>query len=263
MAGENNNNTNTNNDDVDAFLNTLDTEGGEPSEGETDLQKALKTIEKLSADVEELRRPRRVETRQEPEVTVEQEDILGVKLPKDRTKRPIQLTDDDLVKVGWNDNPRVALENLGNLLFVRILDAAIGQARTIAQNTMSVQRTRSSLKEKFFNDNPDLKDHADLLDMTEGRLRADGLRDRVKTGSEYLDTVAKETRTRIAAIRGVSYDDYMASIAKGATGGNGGTTTSGRVAGRAVTAGAGGRGGTTSQPTGFAKDAADLLADGR
>lgn len=201
------------------------------AEGETDrLAAALQTIEDLKKRHEDLERrlthdpydTRRQPDRAEPQVEMI-EVLPGLRLPKDVQQRPIKITEDDLLKLGWNDNPGMAMNNLANLLYGFILETVpeIVQRRLSADTAAT--RTQESRREGFFTEFSDLKGFEDLVHMTETRANSEGVLPRDFTQTDYNQTIARRTRERIAAMRGIPVEQYLSSI-QGSRGDRGGAT---------------------------------------
>ena len=187
----------------------------------------------------------------EPEI--EMIETLGVRIPKDPTKRAIRITADDLVKLGWNNDVAGAINVLGNVLWAYVDAAMVQPAMSQVRFNLARERERESVLGQFYVDHPDLKGQDDLLQMTESKIRGDepDYHTKVKTPKEYMDRVGEAARRRIAGWRGVSLEDYVASLPKGTTTSPMRTTT-----GRAVTTPSSARG-PASAATDLQKDMAD------
>jgi len=176
------------------------------------LNKALATIETLSTTVNALKdAPYRSTERETPGAPLEVETILGVQLPKDRSKRAVKLTDQDLLALKWNENPTAALETIGNVLVNYVLGVIPTMVET--QIASHSQRTDAA-KGKWNRYNelfPDLVEFTDLGEIVERRLRADGVHEQVR-GEDYLKRVGTETRRRLAGMRGQTLEEYEAAM---------------------------------------------------
>jgi len=204
------------------------------------LTKALSTIETLTARIDASeRQPRRELERPEPQV--ELEEYLGVRLPKDRAKWPVKITEQDLLGLKWNEDPAGALNTLGNVLIQFVLDNVPSLAMQRFEAANQARDAVGKRLERFHKQYPDLEEHQELTELVERRLRAEGAHELYR-GERYEQEVAKATRTRIAQMRGVTLPQYEAEVAA-RTGSGGGSNN--RPASRAVSTSHGSRGKST------------------
>lgn len=177
------------------------------------LTKALSTIENLSNEVRNLRGERISDTRQPvtPAPQQEFETVLGVRLPKEREKRPVRLSQEDLIKMKWNEDPTIALETLGNVLVNYVLGVVPAIVSEGVQTHLNEQTTTGDRMRRYHERFPDLVEYADLGQLVERRLRAEGIHERFR-GDEYLNQVGTETRKRIAQMRGQSLEEYESGL---------------------------------------------------
>lgn len=200
-------------------------EGGEtsppsPAVATDDLSRALATIEELKAKVDKLEsrpQPSAVESRPEalraePEIEMV-EYFPGTPIAKDANKRAIRVTDDDLIRAGWNESPAHAIEVMANT-FYNIIERTIpqlteGRMRAQTKAVEEGQTRRSRFDELF----PDLKGYDDLMEIVERNERRDGGEKRVISGpDDYLKIIGEAGRKRVAQLRGMSFEQYMASV---------------------------------------------------
>jgi hypothetical protein len=180
-----------------------------------------------------------------PEAQVEFEEVLpGRRIPKDPQQRPIKIDTNDLLRLGWNEDPAKAINALANAFFGFIVDA-------IPQYTMQQYDARIGIaqqawqrKQYFWSEYPDLTEHETFVSMLEQEAqRAGYLTPNGKTQEVYNREVAGLARQRIAAMRGITVDQYMASVPRGQS------PAPPPQRSRAVTA-SGGRGAPRQQPSG-------------
>lgn len=179
-------------------------------------RKALSTIEALQRDKDEaLRRIAEVERRftqpvAEPQVEM-MEYMPGIILPKDETKHPVRFTPDNLKALGWEPDPALArgLSILGSALLVHVNNILMP---AVEQRVQQVTKSREDVSRgtaAFFDAFPDLVGEDDFIALVEqGARQRDAIHQRY-TGEEYTKEVARRVRTRIAGMRGQSYDDYI------------------------------------------------------
>lgn len=208
-------------------------EGPGRGRGDEDrLSKALETIAGLQREIADIKgQPRQQVVYQQPppsgEMPMEMMEVFpGRVIPKDPDKRAIKLKSEDLLRMGWNEDPAMAINTLANAFFHHIAEVvpAITMAYLGEQNTRAVSaRTR---EETFYGEFPDLKDFSDLAQIVEQQALAEG-RIQGMSQQEWNREVGGRVRSRIAAMRGVSVDQYTASV---------GAPRSGAPRSRAVTA---------------------------
>ena len=193
-----------------------------PGDIETRLTQAMKTIEGLTSRVSDQDRELSylrgsVETRGKTDTEGDFIEVLpNVRLPKDESKWPIQLTDDDLVKLGWNDEkigPGRALRALGNALYMAVLQTVPNYTKKMLDVETDTGARNAKRLESFFSLYPDLKDHQDYLEIIERKLRNDNP-DVTKGSSDvYYETLGESARNSLARVRGVTREQYDAEVA--------------------------------------------------
>lgn len=179
----------------------------------TDIEKALETIGNMQREIDTLKRgtvgDRKTETRDErPDL---EEVITNVRLPKDRTKWAVQLTEADIEKVGIDKSATVGLNILANAVVQYMSDALPPIIMNQVQNWISTREDLGTEQVRFLDEHQDLAGHEDIMSIVEERIWEDN---KHLPKSQYKALLAKETRSRIAAIRGQSIEDYMASLPK-------------------------------------------------
>lgn len=186
------------------------------AKGEDDLSRALSTIAELQSKVEELvKRPSGVTPealRAEPEIEMV-EYFKGLRVAKDPTKRPIRVTDEDLIKAGWNENPANAIEVMANT-FYQLIAASIPQLVENQRTARTRVEEEGHNRENRFNELfPDLKAHGELMEIVERNERKNGA-DRRFAGKpeEYFQQIGRAGRTRVAQLRGLSLEQYESSL---------------------------------------------------
>ena len=180
------------------------------------LTKALQTIEGLQRTVADLQgRPVRevVVDRSPTRDTMPEmlEVFPGRFIPKDPNSRAIKLRGEDLVRMGWNEDPAAALNALGNALLMHIAEVipqlTIGQLEEHGRAYSAGQ----GRKDAFFNEFADLREFGDLADIVERQTMQEVPIQGMSQG-EWNREVGGRVRQRIAAMRGISMDQYMASL---------------------------------------------------
>lgn len=198
----------------------------EPS-SEDRFKAALSTIESLQREVSELRaQPRGDAARPEPSIAFE--EVLGRRIPKDRSGRPIKVTADDLLKLGWNEDPAKVIEDLGNAFLGYVLDV-IPQVTTQGwQQQTAAERMQQENHATFWGAHEDLKGMEPFVATVEQMSRQDGslIAERDFTAQKfgtpqaaqkaYGEALGRRVREKVAAMRGLTLDQYLASSTKGA-----------------------------------------------
>jgi hypothetical protein len=199
--------------------------------------KRIAELERTVRETQDLvRAPRGVE-RREPDI--EFVDYGGARLPKDKNRWPVKLNDELWKAVGIDDSARPGLETLANLLYMRVVDAA----NELVQRGVNQRMQRDTRESTFFTEYPDLKDHRDIAELVELQARNEGIAERfAKDSRGYMNEVGRRTRQRLAAIRGVTLEEYERSLGGGSTDTSRSRSTS-TTTSRAVTTSAGSRGG--------------------
>lgn len=230
---------------------------------ESPLGRALSTIETMRGEITELRTQRTERTAETSrrEAEVETEDFVpGVRVPKDRSRWPIKLSKELVEKAGLNGDLTQPLEVLGNLLYwdvARLVNEMVGNT---VETRLRGRQDDTNRRSQFLKEFPDLGDHEDMTEFTEGRLRAQNRHMNI-TDDNYRILVATETRRTLAKARGVTYEQYMNGIE--GKGGNQPVTT--RQSGnqprqsRVISTGTGRRGPGEGAPTAFEREAGDLM----
>jgi hypothetical protein len=179
-------------------------------------RKALSTIEALQRDKDEaLRRIAEVERRVASPATEPQVEMMeympGILLPKDESRHPVRFTPDNLKALGWEPDPALArgLSILGSALLVHVNNILMP---AVEQRVQQVTKSREDVSRgtaAFFDAFPDLIGEDDFIALVEqGARQRDSIHQRY-TGEDYTKEVARRVRTRIAGMRGQSYDDYI------------------------------------------------------
>lgn len=183
-------------------------------EEEDPLKKALSTIENLSREVETLK-SRQTEIRGEVtrgrEPSIEFEEVLpNVRLPKDVNQWPIRLTDKDLENLGLDPSAAKGLNVLANALYAFIMDTVPSYTTQQFVGYQNQREARTQRETAFFEDFPDLKAHRDVLELVETPEFFNS--NKGIPIKQYFDRLGTAARGKIAAIRGVSLEDYTRSV---------------------------------------------------
>lgn len=174
------------------------------------LTRALETIDRQA----QLLVDRSVVASTEREPVVEMIDVFpGVRLPKDKSRWPIQLTPDMVRSVGLdpgqNGEVAAALNTLGNAFFI-LLNNAVSQSAVGAMEVQRIARENSDAARRAFESAyPDLRGQEDLTGAIEMSMRREGFHERKLSAAQYAAELATRTRMRVAALRGQTMDDYM------------------------------------------------------
>src|SRR3990167_4825262 len=184
--------------------------------GDDQLTRALNTIASLESRVMDFetrsayREPTTVSAREPAIETVEV--FQGVRLPKDQRLWPIRLNAEDIKNVGLDPDAAPGLNVLANAFVVYLSSIIDPMVRNVAAETTSSRDTHNARISAFNNAYPDLVGQEDLLDIVETRAReGERLHERFR-GDEYSNELAKRARTRIAALRGQTYDQYVTQV---------------------------------------------------
>lgn len=185
-------------------------------EEEDPLRKALSTIEALKREQDQLRRTveeSRRPTRPDVEPQVETIEVMrGIHIPKDRNQRLIQLTEDDLKAVGIDPTVTSGMEVLANALVERFSQIYNPYVVQTVDNRLKSRDDASKGTQSFFNAYPDLVGHEDLLEMVEMKARNQDRIHEHQRGEDYTREVANRTRSRLAAFRGQTLEEYEAGL---------------------------------------------------
>lgn len=185
------------------------------------LTQALQTIENLQRQVSQLSEVRGADRAVDrPEPSIEYEEVLpGRRIPKDPTKRPVRLRTEDLIRLGWNDDklgPAHVLETLGNAFFGFIMDSVPAFTMNLTQAQMAAANQAAAIEHSFLSEFEDLQPHKDFVKVIEtGALQSGYLSIRGKTQQQYNQELGKLVREKVASMRGISYDQYVASLGGG------------------------------------------------
>lgn len=182
---------------------------------------ALKTIENLQREVVEMRAEVSARSRPmdaaRPEPSIEFEEVLGRRVPKDRSKRAIKVQAEDLLRLGWNEDPAKVIELLGNAMFDFLVDVIPSHTTQSWQNrTQAEERARANLN-SFWSAHEDLKDLQPFVKTVEDMSLADGTLNPAAFPSQgdYNVALGRKVREKVAAMRGLSYDQYLAAVSRG------------------------------------------------
>lgn len=179
------------------------------------LDSAFRTIDTLRRELEQRQpRPRQITTQD----IAWMDTPWGIQIPKDPRMRYIQLAPEHLEAVGIDGSIAPGLNVLANAFWASIVN-------TIPQNTMramdEIQNRRSTDRERFtsfFDEYSDLKDHVELVQLIEHQARrAEGLHQRFPQQGDYRREVSRRVRSKIAAMRGISLDQYEREVGTGST----------------------------------------------
>ena len=187
-------------------------------EPDANLAAALRTIDELKQNQLILQDRIERSTRRTIEPEIETVEVFpNIRIIKDRTKRPVQLTPDMVKSIGLDPETAEPLEILGNaFLYVIqnvIPELTINQLDSRENRRGGVEQRRNAFEDAF----PDLKDHADLVETVENNARQrEGLHQKYR-GVDYASQLAMRARSRIAAMRGQSLDEYMQGVKSGVT----------------------------------------------
>ena len=177
------------------------------------VQQLLSRVDSLERELKDAQRPSQPRT---PEPSELEEVIPGVRLPKDRSRWPIRLTNEMVEKAGLSPDATEGLNILANALVTEIVGNLMPPfTRQTIADYMATQDTSSRETGTFFESFEDLKGTEDLLDVVERRLQTDiqeGKVQRARSREEYRDILAERTRRRIATLRGVTYEDYVSQL---------------------------------------------------
>lgn len=195
-------------------------EGSTTVDETNDLSRALSTIDRLSAEVSDLRRGSQTRQTQTREPNVEMMEFApGISLPKDVNQWPLKVTPDVLRAVGIDPGEKGELAQafniLGNALFTMAVTASSRGAAEVFYETMNRRETEGAHRRAFFTTYSDLQGAEDIVANTEQVLRRQGLNQLGLSDAEYAGRVAMASRARLAKLRNVSIDDYMKSVSSG------------------------------------------------
>lgn len=184
--------------------------------GEDQLSKALKTIETLSREVENLkgRQPQVVYQDRGParDNLPEMVEVMpGRYIPKDPGQRAIKLRAEDLVRAGWNEDPAAALNVLANAFYHQIAEVIPALTLNHLEERGRFARAGENRQATFFNEYSDLREFPDLANIVEQQAMAELPMQGMSQG-EWNREVGTRVRQRIAAMRGISLEQYMASL---------------------------------------------------
>lgn len=188
------------------------------SQSDDRLSAALSTIERLERENREYSERltglemRTTPARSEPQVEFV-EVFPGVKLPKNKEQWPIQLTKPMIESIGIDPSITDGLNVLANAFFVHVTNAVtegtIGTIDARNQEESTLRSARSAFEIAY----PDLRSHPDLLGVVERNMINRGI-GRGMRASQYAAELAMRTRQRIAALRGISLEQYVAEIGR-------------------------------------------------
>jgi hypothetical protein len=179
---------------------------------QTDLQKALATIANLETKVAGLESRGTTTERRAAEPSVESVEVLpGVHLPKDRSKWPIKLGREDLLRLKWNEDPAEAMNVLANAFYSFVLDTIPTVSQELIAGSRRAEEAATGRVSSFFGLFPDLKGFDDLLEVVERGARKEGIATRFQ-GEDYSREVGKRTRTQIAKLRGITLEQYESAL---------------------------------------------------
>jgi len=168
----------------------------------------------LEGRFETLRRPVEpppaVPTR-EPEV--ETIEVLGYRVPKESGKRAVRITAQDLVNLGWNEDPAGAIEKLANVFVAHLANVLVGPAIQGARAEDERVTTARRQRGWFDGEYGDLREENDLLKTVEAGVMSEAGWEK-RNQKDHLDEVAKRARTHIARWRGQTYDQYVEDFTK-------------------------------------------------
>lgn len=225
-------------------------EPAKPAEPSADdrIAAALAAIESQKQEIAALRAQipqtssREPKSADQPVPSIEFEEVLGRRIPKDVAKRPIRVTADDLVKFGWNEDPAATIEKLANAFFDFVLESIPAVTTQGWQQRTEAEQRRAQNIKHFSDNHPDLVQFEPFIRTVEQQSWRDGslrLQDYDgspgRTQAEYNLALGKKTREAIAAMRGITYDQYVATLRAPSRGAP--------ASSRAVTTSTGGRGG--------------------
>lgn len=195
-----------------------------PQPSDTDrLTQALATIDELRRNQVALeqrltsvapRTPERVEP------SIEYEEVIGRRIPKDRSKRTIKVTSEDLLRLGWNEDPAATIERLANAFFDFVADVIPQQTQAAWQQRTETERLSRERLNLFWDDHPDLKGMdafvgtVELGSLNDGSLSPQGL-----TQKQYNERLGLKVREKVAAMRGLSMDQYLVAVRPTPSGG--------------------------------------------
>jgi hypothetical protein len=177
------------------------------------LDQALRTIDRLTEERSQLL------PKQQPLSTqsIEWMDTpWGIQIPKDPRMRFVQLEAQHLEPLGIDGSIAPGLNVLANAFWASIVN-------TIPQNTLramdEIQSRRSTDRERFtsfFDEYSDLKDHVELVQLIEHQARrGENLHQRFPGQEDYRREVSRRVRSKIAAMRGISLDQYEREVGTG------------------------------------------------
>src|SRR5262245_25098454 len=188
--------------------------------GETDserLSKALQTIEGLTKQVHDLQgRQPQVVYQDRPasgrEALPEMIEVLpGRMIPKDPTQRAIKLGAQDLIRMGWNEDPAGALNALANAFFHHIAEVVPTITLHQLDQQGRVYNAGQNRQNAFYTEFPDLRDFSDLAQIVENQAMQELPMGNMTQG-DWNREVGTRGRQRIAPMRGVSLEQYTASL---------------------------------------------------
>jgi hypothetical protein len=189
----------------------------EPREDER-LTKALDMIASLQKEVADFKgQPARREVvyQQPPqpgEAPMEMIEVLpGRKIPKDLDRRAIKLRPDDLIRMGWNEDPAMAINTLANAFFHHIAEVVPAITLAYIQEQNNVSTAGQNRQQGFYTDFPDLKDFGDLANLVEQQALNE-VDIRGMSQRDWNREVGNRVRQRIAAMRGITVDQYNATV---------------------------------------------------
>jgi hypothetical protein len=184
------------------------------------LNKALSTIEALQREVVDLRRRPAQVVQQVPytgEPRLEMEEVFpGRSIPKDPSQRHIRIQPEDLIRLGWNDDPARAINTLANAFFHHIVDVIPALTMAYQQESERSRSVGAQRQQSFYQEFPDLRDFSDLAQIVEQQALNEG-RIQGLSQAEWNREIGGRVRQRIAAMRGISVDQYQATVGQSGT----------------------------------------------
>jgi len=182
------------------------------------LAQAIRTIDNLTNKVQELERGLSTTIQQRQaggEPVVEYEEVFrGIRLPKDISKWPIRITAEEIERAGWNDDPARAINVLANAFFTFIQDSLVPSVRNSVLDETGRAVATGRREQQFYTEFPDLKSFGEFLPVFEAGFRQANA-GRTIVGDDYGRGLGQYARERIANMRGVSVEQYVASLQAG------------------------------------------------
>lgn len=137
----------------------------------------------------------------------------GIQIPKDPRQRAVQLSGEHLKLLGMDPEIAEPLNILANAFWAQIVNTIPGATLRAMDQVQDLRGRAQNRTSSFFTAYPDLVDHADFVQTVEHNARrSENLHHRHGSIDSYNEDLAMRVRSRVAAMRGQSLDDYMSGL---------------------------------------------------